>query len=186
MRTTTLFLALFALVGCGGSGSDVKVGSDSFTVRDQGYFYSDGTDYCMGGGAGQMMLDFVDYNFICDPTHSPDKAPNSPHLELRIILTQGALPDHLTHPNMGLPYDSTPGLTPDCSMSGGGDVIVAQLLHYPDGNDNTVPDRIQYATSAHLQFTSYDPTKAKANTGNYDLKFGASEVKNSFSIASCN
>jgi len=35
-------------------------------------------------------------------------------------------------------------------------------------------------------FTFYDPTKTKPNQGNYDLKFGANEVKNSFTIASCN
>lgn len=183
---TTLFFACLLVVGCGGSGNEITVGGDSFTVRDQGYFFSDSPVYCMGGGAGQMMLDFVDYNYICDPTHTPDKAPLSPHLELRIILTQGLSPTFGTHPNMGLPYDSTPGITPNCAMQGGGDTIVAQLLHYPDGNAGTAPDRIQYATSAHLLFTSFDATKAKPNTGNYDLKFGASEVKNTFSIAACN
>jgi len=184
MRTTILLFAL-SLVGCGGSGSNITVGSDSFTVHDEGYFYTDGTTYCANGGAGQMMLSFVDYNYICDPTHTPDKAPNAPHEQLDIILTQGASPDHLTHPNMGLPYDSTAGVTANCE-TGSGDVIVARLVHYPDGNDNTVPDRIQYATSAHLLFTQYDPTKAKPNQGNYDLKFGASEVKGSFTIAACN
>jgi hypothetical protein len=184
MRTTLLFASLL-VVGCGGSGSEISVGQDSFTVRDEGYFYSDGHDYCANGGNGQMMLSFVDFNYICDPTHPQDKAPNSPHLQLDIILTQGPLPDHLTHPNMGLPYDSTPGVTPNCE-TGSGDVIVARIVHLPDGNAGTVPDRIQYATSAHLQFTSYDATKAKPNTGNYDLKFGSSEVKGSFTIAACN
>ena len=184
MRTITLLLTL-GVVGCGGSGNTVTVGSDTFTVRDEGYFYSDGHDYCAAGGNGQMMLDFVDYDFICDPTHQPDKAPGSPHLELRIILTQGPLPDHGTHPNMGLPYDTTPGVTPDCA-NGPGDIIVGQLLHYPDGNAGTVPDRIEYADTAHLQFTFYDPTKMKPNTGNYDLKFGGGEVKSNFTIAACN
>ena len=185
MRTTILAAAALLVIGCGGSGTTVTIGGDTFTIHDQGYFYSDAHDYCTFGGAGQMMLDFVDYNYICDPGHPPDKAPLSPHLELRIILTQGALPDHATHPNMMLPYDSTAGVTPNCA-AGPGDLIIAQLLHYPDGNDGTVPDRIQYATSAHLQFTFYDPTKAKPNQGNYDLKFGASEVKSSFTIATCN
>ena len=184
MRTTLLFACLWA-VGCGGSGSTITVGSDSFTVHDEGYFFSDGHDYCPGGGAGQMMLDFVDYNFICDPTHPPDKAPNSPHFELRIILTQGPSPDFGVHPNMGLPYDSTPGLTPNCDM-GPGDTIIGELVHYPNGNAGTVPDRVEYTTSAHLLFTFYDKTKAKPNQGNYDLKFPAGEVKNSFTIADCN
>lgn len=185
MRTTTILLFALGWVGCGGSGSTISVGGDSFSVRDEGYFYTDGTTYCTNGGAGQMMLSFVDYNFICDPTHQPDKAPNSPHEQLDIILTQGVSPDHLTHPNMGLPYDSTPGVTADCEK-GSGDLIVARLVHYPDGNANTVPDRITYATTAHLLFTSYDATKAKPNTGNYDLKFPQGEVKNSFTIAACN
>jgi hypothetical protein len=173
------------LVGCGGSGgTDITVGGETMTIRDQGYFYSDGHDYCPGGGAGQMMLDFVDYNFICDPNHPPDKAPNSPHDELRIILTMGPLPDHLTHPNMGLPYDNDPTVTPNCDM-GPGDVIIAEFVHYANGNAGTVP-MIQYATKAHLQFTSYDETKMKPNTGNYDLKFGTSEVKGNFTIFNCN
>ena len=109
MRTFSLLGALL-VVGCGGTDA-IKVAGNTMTIRDQGYFYSDNRDYCTNGGAGQMMLDFVDYNFICDPGHTPDKAPNSPHTELRIILTQGPLPDHLTHPNMMLPYDST--LTPN-------------------------------------------------------------------------
>jgi hypothetical protein len=183
MRTTILLGALL-VVGCGGTDA-IKVGGNTMTIHDQGYFYSDGHDYCTSGGAGQMVLDFVDYNFICDPGHTPDKAPQSPHTELRIILTQGALPDHLTHPNMMLPYDSTAGVTPNCE-TGPGDVIIGQFLHFPDGNDGTVPDQIIYATSAHLQFTSYDPTKAKANSGNYDLKFGADEVKGNFTIFTCN
>ena len=184
MRTTLLFASLL-VVGCGGSGNEVTVGGDSFTIRDEGYFFTDGTDFCANGGLGQMMLSFVDYGFICDPGHPPDKAPGAPHLQLDIILTQGQAPDFGTHPNMGLPYDSTPGVSPNCE-TGSGDAIVARIVHYPDGNAGTVPDRIQYATSAHLLFTSFDKTKAKPNTGNYDLKFGASEVKSSFTIAACN
>ena len=186
MRTPTLGLAALLVVGCS-SGTTITVGADTFTVRDQGYYYSDSHDFCANGGAGQMMLDFVDYDFICDPTHTPDRAPGSPHVELRIILTQGPLPDHLTHPNMGLPYDSTPGVTPDCNAANGsGDTIIGEIVHYPDGNAGTMPDRIEYANSAHLQFTFYDPTKAKPNQGNYDLKFGGSEIKHSFTIAACN
>jgi hypothetical protein len=173
------------VVGCGGGGSTVTVGSDTFEIKDEGYFFTNGTDFCATGGLGQMKLAFVDYDFICDPTHPPDKAPNSPHLELQIILTQGPAPDFGTHPNMGLPYDSTPGVTPNCE-TGSGDVIVGRLVHYPNGNDGTAPDRIQYASSAHLQFTFFDKTKAKPNQGNYDLKFGVSEVKGSFTIAACN
>ena len=122
---------------------------------------------------------------MCDPSHTPDKAPNSPHTELRIILTQGVSPDHATHPNMHLPYDNDPTVTPNCDM-GPGDVIIGQFLHYPNGNVGTVPDSIQYASSAHLQFTQYDPAKTMPNKGDYDLKFGGSEVKGSFTIFNCN
>ena len=182
---TTLLIASLMVVGCGGSGNEVTVGGDTFTIRDEGYFFTNGTDYCANGGLGQMMLSFVDYNYICDPGHPPDKAPNSPHLQLDIILTTGTSPDFATHPNMGLPYDSTLTTAPNCE-TGSGDLIVARIVHYPDGNAGTKPDRITYATSAHLLFTSFDKTKAKPNTGNYDLKFGTSEVKSSFTIAACN
>lgn len=183
MRTTILVALAIAVAGCGGGDQTFKVGNQSLTVRDSGYFYSDGTAYCDKGGLGQMMLDFVDYNFICDPGNPPQKNPDSPHVELRIILTQGPAPDHLTHPNMTIPYDST--TTPNC-QTGPGDVIIGEFLHYPNGHDGTAPDMIQYASSAHLQFTQYDATKAKPNQGSFDLKFGADEVKSSFTIYNCN
>jgi hypothetical protein len=185
MRTETILLAALAVAGCGSGGQTIKVGGKEMTIRDQGYFYSDTSDYCTAGGAGQMMLDFVDYNFICDPGHPPQKDPEAPHTELRIILTQGPLPDHLTHPNMGLPYDSDPSVMPNCD-TGPGDVILAQFLHFPNGHDGVQPDGIQYATSAHLQFSEYDPTKSKPNKGSFDLKFGGDEVKQSFTIFNCN
>jgi hypothetical protein len=179
-------LGALAAIGCGGSDSNTfKVANLSLTVQDQGYFYSDAHDYCDMGGAGQMLLDFVDYNFICDPMHAPQKDPNGPHTELRIILTQGILPDHLTHPNMSLPYDSDPTVQPNCT-TGPGDIIVAEFRHYPNGMDGTAPDQTIYATKAHLQFDQYDPTKMKANTGSFDLKFGTDEVKSNFTIFNCN
>jgi hypothetical protein len=184
MRTTIFFLTL-SVMGCGGSGTDVTVAGDTFTIRDSGYFFSDGRDYCAEGGAGQMLLKFVDYNFICDPNHPPDLSGTAPHSELRIILTQGPSPDFATHPNMMLPYDNDPSVTPNCD-TGPGDVIIGQYLHYPNGDPTTVPDKIVYASTAHLQFTAYDKTKTKPNTGNYDLKFGANQVKGSFSIFNCN
>jgi hypothetical protein len=185
MMRATILLSAMLLAGCGGDDKTFSVGNLSLVVRDQGYFYSDAHDYCDMGGAGQMLLDFVDYNFICDPGNPPQKDPAAPHTELRIILTQGALPDHLTHPNMSLPYDSDPSVTPNC-MTGPGDVIVAEFRHYPDGMPGTLPDQTIYATSAHLQFTQYDPTKMKPNTGNFDLHFGADQVKGSFTIFNCN
>jgi hypothetical protein len=185
MRATIVVGALLVVAGCGNSDKTFTVGANTLVVRDQGYFYSDSVDFCSTGGMGQMMLDFVDYNFICDPGHPPAKGPESPHVELRIILTQGPLPDHLTHPNMKLPYDSTPGVQPNCE-TGSGDIIVGQLRHYPNGHDGTPPDQIIYANSAHLQFTSYDPTKAMPNEGEFELHFGADVVKSSFKIFSCN
>jgi hypothetical protein len=186
MRAIIGLAGLLLVGGCGGDKT-ITVGANTLTVRDQGYFYSDSHDYCDAGGAGQMMLDFVDYNFLCDPQHAPQKDPEAPHVELRIILTQGPLPDHLTHPNMGLPYDSTLGATPSCDVGGAGaDIIIGQFRHYPNGHDGTAPDQILYANSAHLLFTQYDPTKMKPNEGNYELHFGADTVKGSFSIFNCN
>jgi hypothetical protein len=189
MRTTIAILGALVLAGCGGGDKTYSVGGNTLTVRDQGYYYTDGTDYCATGGLGQMMLDFVDYNYICDPSHTPQKDATGPHAELRIILTVGlASQGYPTHPNMGLPYDSTPGVTPNCTAGSGGtgDLIIGEFLHYPNGNDGTPPDSIQYATSAHLLFTQFDKTKMKPNQGNFDLKFGATELKDSFSIDSCN
>ncbi len=184
MMRSTILLGALALVGCGNGGNQTfKVGGQTLTVRDQGYFYTDNADYCPKGGLGQMLLDFVDFNFICDPTHSPQKDPESPHVELRIILTTGMAPDFAVHPNMGLPYDST--TMPDC-QNGPGDLIIGEWLHYPNGHDGTAPDSTRYATSAHLLFTQFDKTKAKPLQGNFDLKFGADEVKSNFTIYNCN
>jgi hypothetical protein len=86
---------------------------------------------------------------------------------------------------MSIPYDSDPSVMPNC-QTGPGDVILAQFLHFPNGHADAQPDSVQYATSAHLSFTQYDPTKMKPNQGNFDLKFGADEVKSSFTIFNCN
>ena len=188
MRKGALILfGVMALGGCGGGGDPTfKIAGNALTVRDQGYFYTDGHDYCEMGGEGQMMLDFVDYNFICDPAHSPQKNPNGAHTELRIILTMGRADQGFpTHPNQMLPFDSDPSVTPDCA-NGPGDIIIGQFRHYPNGMDGTAPDAISYATQAHLQFTEFDKTKMMPNKGNFELHFGADVVKENFTIYNCN
>ena len=111
-RAALVTAALLA-VGCGKSTPTYKVGVNSLSVRDNGYYYTDGHfEFCQGGGAGQMMLDFVDFNFICDPLHPSERDAQLPHIEMRIILTIGVAPDfnaNMAYPTMK-PYE-TGGLT---------------------------------------------------------------------------
>lgn len=179
-----IVMGVLAVAGCGGDAT-FKVAGNSLDVRDQGYYYTDGADYCMTGGIGQVMLDFVDYNYICDPMHSPTPDPaTTRHNELRIILTMGKASDGFpVHPNQNLPFDSTAGVTPNCD-TGTGDLIVAEFVTFPGAMQAPT---VQYATSAHLQFTQFDATKMKPLKGNFDLHFGADEVKDgSFTIYNCN
>ena len=132
-----------------------------------------------------MMLDFVDYNFICDPNaYARQGAELAARPSSRIILTQGALPDHLTHPNMGLPYDNDSERDADCDDRTGRRRSSAQFLHYPDGNAD---DRARLDRSTRrrrtLQFTPYDPTKTQAESrASTTCTFGGSEVKGTFTI----
>jgi hypothetical protein len=182
-----MIVGAIALGGCGGDGGQTfKIAGKSLQVRDQGYYVTDGADYCARGGLGQMMLRFVDYNFICDPGHAAQKDPNAAHTELRIILTMGPADQGFPiHPDQRMPFDSDPSLTPDCD-NGPGDLIIGEFRHYPNGMDGTAPDAIQYATQAHLQFSEFDKTKMMPNKGNFELHFGGDVVKDDFTIFSCN
>lgn len=177
-----IVVTMALLAGCGGKPT-YKVGAHSLALADEGYFYTDGTDYCGAGGLGQMMLRFVDYNYICDPNRGATPDPKvSPHSELDIILTVGLQADgYPNHPNMGLPYDSS--VMANCTSNS--DLIVARFSYFPSGSSMPAAF-VQYSSSAHLLFTQFDKTKKTANKGNFDLHFGADEVKDTFSIFTCN
>ena len=185
MRATIWMAALlpWVLVGCGGSSPTFKVAGNTLTVNDQGYFITDGRfDYCQGGGQGQLTLDFVDYNFICDPKNLPQKAPESPHTELRVVLVTGPSPDYLTHyPTQKGPFNVA---TADCTNTGA--PAIAQFLHYPNGHDGVKPDSTMAASSGTVTITQFDPTKVKPLVGSFDLHFGGDELKTSFTIFACN
>lgn len=179
----TIVLAVALLAGCG-SKPVYSVGGHRLVLTDEGYYYTDGTDYCGAGGLGQMMLRFVDYNYICAPGIGATPDPKvSPHAELDIILTTGLQADgYPNHPNMNLPYDATG--TVNC-MTGPSDLIVARFSYFGNGTDHPA-SFVAYDNQAHLQFTQFDKAKKKPNKGNFDLHFGADEVKDSFSIDTCN
>jgi len=183
MRAAILLFGALGIIGCGDSHPNFTVGGNTMTVQDQGYFITDSRfDYCQGGGQGQLVLDFVDYNFLCDPMHSPDKAPESPHVELRIILITGPSPDYLTHyPTLMPPFQVG---TADCVTTGA--PAVAQFLHFPNGHQGTVADSTVVAGSGTVTITQFDPTKKMPIKGSFDLKFGGDELKNDFTLFSCN
>ncbi len=183
MRATTLALLLVA-AGCGGP-TTFKVGGFSLTVHDQGYYYTVGHDYCTGGGAGQMMLTFVDYNFLCDPTHgaTPDPTMNV-NSQLQIVLTIGLAPEFNAnggfYPTM-MPYQAS---TADCDNYMGAPAV-GRFLHYGTGTANP-PDMKLIANSGSVTITQFDPAKKMPLKGSFDLHFGASEVKDTFSLDACN
>jgi len=178
----SLVMAALLVVGCGKGTPTYKVGVNSLSVRDSGYYYTDGHfDFCQGGGAGQMLLDFVDYDFICDPMHPAARDSQLPHIELRIILTIGVAPDfnaNTAYPTMK-PYEVQ---TADCVTAGA--PAVAQFLHFTPGLDK--PDSTVTASSGSVTITQFDPTKAKPLKGSFDLRFGGDQVKDSFSLFNCN
>jgi hypothetical protein len=182
MRALLFLTAAAALAGCDNE-AHYKVGANSVTVRDKGYFYTDGHfDFCPGAGAGQLLLDFVDYKYLCDPNNPPALDPAIPRYELRIILTIGVAPDfnaNNAYPTMA-PYEVA---TADCQVAGA--PAIGQFVHYP-GNGATIPDSITTASSGSVRITQFDPTRAKPLVGNFELHFGTDVVKDSFSLEACN
>src|SRR6184192_2832618 len=133
MVRAILVTAALLAVGCGKGTPTYKVGINSLSVRDNGYYYTDGHfDFCPGGGAGQMLLDFVDFNYLCDPLHPSERDVQLPHIELRVILTIGVAPDfnaNMAYPTMK-PYEVS---AVDCQTAGA--PAVAQFLHFTPGVD---------------------------------------------------
>lgn len=177
VATTTL------AAGCGGGAKTYHVGTYDLPVADEGYFVTTGTDYCSTAGSpGQMMIDFVDFDFLCDPSHPQARDMNVAHTELRIILNIGLPPDYdNNYPGTrnSVPYPITPG---NCTNGLGSDQ--AQFLHYPPME--TTPDMVIEADSGSVAISQFDTSKTKPLMGEFDLHFGSKEVKDTFKLFSCN
>jgi hypothetical protein len=181
-RALLAVAALSVVVGCNNERR-YSVGANSVTVRDEGSFYTDGHfDFCPGAGAGQLMLDFVDYKYLCDPNHTAELDPAIPRYELRIILTIGTAPEfnaNGAYPTMK-PYEA---MAADCQV--GGAPAIAQWVHY-SGNGTTTPDSVQTAGSGSVVITQFDPTRVKPLIGSFELHFGGDTVKDTFTLDACN
>jgi hypothetical protein len=168
--------------GCGGGAKTFDVATYSLAVADEGYFMATDNAYCSTGSPGQMLIDFVDYDFLCDPTHQPARDNNVPHTELRIILNIGNPPtfdNNYPGTSKSVPYPIQMG---DCTNGIGADQ--AQFLHYPAMS--TTPDMTIQADSGSVSISQFDITKVKPLMGQFDLKFGNKEVKDTFKVFSCN
>ena len=174
---------LFVVAGCGGGAKTFDVAPYSLAVADEGYFITTGTDYCSTANSpGQMLIDFVDFDFLCDPTHPQARDKNVAHTEMRIILNIGVAPDfNNNYPGtrMSVPYPIVPG---DCTNGLGSNQ--AQFLHYPPME--TTPDMVIEADSGSVSISQFDVTKTKPLMGQFDLHFGGKEIKDTFKLFSCN
>lgn len=182
MRHFILPSLLLVAAGCGGGAKTYDVGTYSLAVQDEGYFLTTDTSYCPQGSPGQMLIDFVDFDFLCDPTHPQARDANVAHTELRIILNVGTAPDfdgNYPGTRNSMPYPITPG---NCMSGLGSDQ--AQFLHYPPMS--TTPDMTIEADSGSVSISQFDVTKVKPLMGAFDLHFGAKEVKDTFKVFSCN
>jgi hypothetical protein len=170
-----MLVAGVMVAGCNAAPVQLTVGSQTLTVHDQGYYHTDGVDYCNAGAPGQTMLDFVDYNFICDPRNQPQRDPAVQHLELQIVLS-------MNNPQRDpyMPY--TVGMA-DCT-NGPTMEAIARFLHYPANASK--PDTTVQANSGTVQFTATPTDKGKPWVGTMDLVFGSQHVKQAFSIYACN
>jgi hypothetical protein len=175
MRASML-LAGVIMAGCNAAPVQVTVGSQTLTVHDQGYYMTSGVDYCMAGAPGQMKLDFVDYNFICDPRNQPQRDPAVQHLELQVVLSMNNPQRDPRQPYVVGKADCANGPTSEA---------IAFFLHYP-ANSTTPDNGPVQADSGSVQFTQYPTDKAKPWVGTMDLAFGSQHVKQSFSIYACN
>ena len=176
---------LLVAAGCGGGAKTYSAASYSLTVADEGYFTSSGTDLCPNANApGQMMLDFVDYDFLCDPKHPPARDKNQAHVEMRIILNIGLPPTYdgnFPGTRNSTPYPITPG---DCTSANGIGSNQAEFLHYGPGDVD--PDMTLGADSGTVSISQFDANKVKPLMGEFDLHFGGKEVKDTFKLFACN
>jgi hypothetical protein len=183
MRALALLTMVVATIGCSNE-RHYSVGGNSLTVRDQGYFYTVGHfDFCPGAGAGQLLIDYVDYKYLCDPMHASELDPAIPRYELRVLLTIGLAPEfnaNGAYPTLA-PYQV---MAADCQISGA--PAIAQWVHYP-GNGTAVPDSVIPAASGTVKVTQFDPNKVKPLMGSFELRFpGGDEIKDTFSLEACN
>jgi hypothetical protein len=171
------FVAACLLCGCGSSSQQFTVDGHTMTVLDQGYFTTSGVDYCMAGAPGQMLIDFVDYNYICDPHHQPQRDPAVQHYELQIVLS-------MNNPQRDpfMPYQVGPA---DCTNGPTMEAIV-RFLHYPANAKS--PDTTTQADSGTVTITKPLPVNKAQNPllGNFDAVFGGTHLKSTFSIYACN
>jgi hypothetical protein len=176
MRAAISFTAVaVALAGCNAAPVTITVGSQTMTVLDEGYYTTTGVDYCMAGAPNQMLLKFVDYNYICDPKNQPERDPAVQHLELDIILSMN---NPLRDPKQ--PYVVG---TADCTNGPTAEAI-AEFIHFP-ANAKT-PDSTTQADSGNVTFTQYPTNRSLPWVGTFDLVFGAQTVKQAFTIYACN
>jgi hypothetical protein len=178
----SLILPMLLVAGCGGGANSFNVATYSLNVADKGYYLTTGNDYCSTGALGQMKLDFVDYNHICDPSHPAERDANVAHLEMQIILNVGTAPDfggNYPGTTNSVPYPIEKG---ECSNGLG--TNQAHFYHYAP--QTTTPDMDIQADSGSLKISQFDTTGTKPLMGEFDLHFGAKEVKDTFQIFSCN
>jgi hypothetical protein len=180
MRSLILPIAM-VVAGCGGGSSSYDVGTYSLNVADKGYFITEGNDFCATGSVGQLKLDFVDYDFICDPANPPARDANVAHVEMQIILNIGTPPTYNgNYPGTrnAVPYPIEMG---DCTNGAG--LNQAHFLHYAP--QSTTPDADIQADSGSVAISQFDPKAVKPMKGKFDLHFGGKEVKDTFEIFSC-
>jgi hypothetical protein len=181
MRSFT-FAALAAVViaGCGGDTKSYSAGSYSVSIGDKAYYAFANAQECPAGGLGELVLKFVDYNYICDPTQPPQKDENIEHTTFEIIVTIGPPPDYSGSYPGKKPYEVSNKA--NC-IQGPTSPLIGQFVHFaPKGQ---IPDRTLQADSGVLNITVFDPDNKKPLEGNFDLHFGAEEIKDSFKLESC-
>jgi hypothetical protein len=177
---TMLAVAGLGMAGCGGGTKSYSAGQYSLTVGDQGYYSYSDSFACHAGGVGELVLNFVDFNYLCDPGTPQQRDENQEHVTFQLVITVGVAPDYNgVYPTM-MPYEVG---TANC-IDGPTSPAIAQFLHYaPKGQS---PDRVLQADSGVVNIKEFWPDKSNALKGNFDVKFGAEEIKDSFSIESCN
>jgi hypothetical protein len=184
MRSLILPIAFpmaMVIAGCGGGSTSYDVGTYSLNVADKGYFLTLGNDFCTTGTDGQLKLDFVDFDFICDPKHPQQRDANVAHVEMQIILNIGTPPTYdgnFPGTSKSVPYPIEKG---DCVNGLGSSQ--AHFFHYAP--QSTTPDMDIQADSGSVSISQFDATGVKPMMGKFDLHFGAKEVKDTFSIFSC-
>jgi len=170
------------MAGCGSDGQQFQVSGLTLHAVDQLYLSRPTGTFCTFAAPGQINIKYFDYKPACPKDRQVDapdpRDPGIEHSELDIIV--GGFYPGGPHENLRDPFTLSKF---DCNV-GPGDLGTAFFYHYQP--NSMTPDVTVQVDTGTLKLDQIDKaTNTIAATGNFDLKFGGSELKGTINALDC-